>query len=170
MYRHLGFTLVELMITLVVAAIFMTAVVPSYRSLIQNNRAVTLSNDFITSISLAKSEAIKRGETVSICASANATQTACGNNTNWPNGWIVFSDPNGDGVLANAADRIRVHQALENGASLATTANRVTFAATGFVTSGAGTYTMSASGCVGSHGRIVTISNTGRTAVADNSC
>lgn len=92
----IGFTLIELMVTLALAAIILTQAVPSFNSLVQNNRLISQKNEFISTLNLARSEALKRGTRVTVCASTD--QTTC-DTTNWENGWIVFSDRNADRVL-----------------------------------------------------------------------
>ena len=55
-----GFTLIELMITLAVAAILITAALPSFNEFIKNNRLTTQANNFIATLNLARSEAPAR--------------------------------------------------------------------------------------------------------------
>lgn len=92
-----GFTLVELMITLAVAIIVMGIGIPSFLKMVSTNQAAGYSNDLVMAIRLARSEAVKRGSSVAVCAS-NADQTAC-SGSDWNNGWIVFSDDNSDGIV-----------------------------------------------------------------------
>ncbi len=170
-----GFTLIELMVVIVVLVLLITIGIPSFREIIQNNRAATLSSHFISAVHYTRSEAIRRGAPVTLCPASNASQTACGAAGNWDNGWIVFSDPNSDGVIASANDRLRVWDALEGNSTVTTSQGRLTFAGTGFATAGAGNgaagqYTLSAEDCSGNHARIVSITSTGRTTVTAGAC
>ncbi|WP_455205077.1 GspH/FimT family pseudopilin [Kaarinaea lacus] len=94
--QNFGFTLIELLISIALAAVILTQAVPSFNTLVQNNRLIAQKNEFLSSLNLARSEAIKRGVRVTVCASSN--QTSC-NNTDWEKGWIVFSDVNADATL-----------------------------------------------------------------------
>ena len=62
-----GFTLIELMVAIAVAAILITLATPSFRLLIQNNRISGAANDFVSVFNLARAEAIKRGAVVFVC-------------------------------------------------------------------------------------------------------
>ena len=170
MFNKRAFTLVEAMVVITLIAIFAALAVPSYRALVQNNRVVTMSSEFTIAFHYARSEAIRRGEGVSVCASANTSQTSCGTADNWTNGWIVFVDSDENGVLASTNDRIQVHAGLAAGASVTTTSPRVTFDSTGFAASGISNFTLAASGCTGNNGRQLAISSTGNVNVAEAAC
>ncbi|MGD8940277.1 MAG: GspH/FimT family pseudopilin [Gammaproteobacteria bacterium] len=94
--KMVGFTLIELMVTIALAAIILTQAVPSFNALVQNNRLISQKNEFISTLNLARSEALKRGTRVTVCASTD--QATC-DTTDWEQGWIVFSDRNADRVL-----------------------------------------------------------------------
>jgi type IV fimbrial biogenesis protein FimT len=79
-----GFTLLELFATMAIAGILLSIAVPSFRTLILNNRITTQTNDFISALNLARSEAIKRGAPVTLLCNNNICQT----------GWKVFVDAN----------------------------------------------------------------------------
>ena len=98
MNRQKGFTLVELLITMVVVSILLATAVPSFMQFIKNNRVTGQSNSFVVSTQMARNEAVKRGAGTIICA-ANADMDACSGSNDWSTGWIIFSDLNRDGVI-----------------------------------------------------------------------
>lgn len=93
--KTMGFTLVELLITIVAVSVVLALGVPSFVEFIKNNRLATQTNSLIISIQLARSEAVKRGTGAVICASAD--QATCSGSDDWATGWIVFSDIGQDG-------------------------------------------------------------------------
>ncbi len=107
-----GFTLIELVVTLAVAAILATIAIPNFETTIQNNRQVAQINSLLEALNFARSTAIKQGGqwTTTVCA---GTSTGC-TGTNWADGWVVFStSPTGGNSLA-----LRVFPALSGGNTL----------------------------------------------------
>lgn len=162
MKKEIGFTLVELMITLALAAIVLSLAVPSFSTMIQNNKLVTQTNDFIASLNHARSEAINRGSTVTICSSSD--QVACGGA--WDTGWITFVDVDGNGSLDNGTDTLlKVNQGVEGSNTIngsANVATAVSYLNTGF-TNLAANSTFSICDTRGStYGHQIAISTVGR--------
>ncbi|SEL56948.1 type IV fimbrial biogenesis protein FimT [Ectothiorhodospira marina] len=88
-----GFTLVELMVTLSVAAILMTVAIPGFLSLRVSNALSTQSNELVAAINLARSEAIRRNARVRVCRVASETSTDCaGSSANWTHWAVVTPD------------------------------------------------------------------------------
>ena len=90
-----GFTLIELLLVVAVAAVLLSLSAPSFSRLLHSTRVADASNALLTSMFLARSEAIKRNSRVTLCKSA--TGTSCATAGGWEQGWIVFHDTNQDG-------------------------------------------------------------------------
>jgi type IV fimbrial biogenesis protein FimT len=89
MHSNNGFTLIELLVTLAVAAIVLGIAIPSFNTQILNNRSIVLGEDFASAINFARSEAVKRGKRVTLCASSDGS--LC-NGSDWVDGFIVVVD------------------------------------------------------------------------------
>ncbi len=122
MSKTRGFTLIELMVTLSVAAILLTVGVPSMRDLIANNRLTAATNVFVSSLNIARSEAIKQGRNASVCVSDTATQTSC-SGTDWRKGWLVWVDVNKNGTLNYPNEVIRTVQPLTDSIQMVSARN-----------------------------------------------
>lgn len=98
MHKQNGFTLTELMITVAIAAILLAIGVPSMREFIQNGRITAVTNELVSALMVARSEAIRQNTTACVCptADANAATPVCAANGNWETGWIAFSDFDGN--------------------------------------------------------------------------
>lgn len=163
-HKTRGFTLIELMVTLAVAAILLGIAVPSYQNFTINSRMASQANDLVTALNFARSEAVKRGVNVTVCAGPGA---GCG--VSWAQGWNVSSG----GTV------IRVQQALGGASTLnpgAQVANGVTFASTGRTTIAAGatvagtTFTLCPPSPAPVPGRAIQVERTGRTALSAVNC
>lgn len=82
-----GFTLVELLVAIAVASILLTVAVPSFRTLLQNNRMTTHVNELLSDVNFARSEAIKRRSNITICSSITGTSCTGGN---WRDGRLIM--------------------------------------------------------------------------------
>lgn len=109
--KYVGFTLIELVITLTIAAILLTVAVPGMGRFINNNRLSTSTNDFVGDLNLARSEALKRGAKAGVCKSGGATACA-GGGTAWQAGWIVFADVDGNDTWSASDVLLRSRDAL----------------------------------------------------------
>ncbi len=147
--RSHGFTLMELMVVLALVAAIMAIGVPSFREFTRNNRMVTMANDFLTGIQVARTEAIKRQVVtggVALCATEHpeAEKPTClGKDAKNFNGWIVFVDSNNDcerdpdeakgEIVLRAGDRIDLANNDKSYRKSVSNNACISFAATGFV-------------------------------------
>jgi len=95
--RHRGYTLLELLIVMSIVAILAMIAEPGFQYVTNSNRVATEVNSLLGDVLFARSEAVKEGQTVTICSSTDG-QT-CSGSIDWQNGWIVFLDTNGDHVV-----------------------------------------------------------------------
>lgn len=134
-----GFTLTELLIVIAIAGILLTFAVPSFTETIQNNRMAVQINELHASLSYARSEAVMRNGTVTVCRSSNSASCA----GDWHDGWIVFADTNLDGDADVGEEILRVHGGLNADLTLSFDQTRVSYASSGIATGGLnGTFTL----------------------------
>lgn len=134
-----GFTLLELLMALAVAAILLGIGAPGLSRMAQESRLASVHNALAGSLHLARSEAIKSSSPVTLCA--RASDTSCG--TLWENGWLVFADgatvgsiDAGEAVLrvvapAGAGRSIDAIGSADRGAGSATARTFIRFGADG---------------------------------------
>ncbi len=161
MFKQSGFTLVELMIALAIAAILLTIGVPSFENQMRNSRLTAAANDFVASVQLARSAAIKHRRNARIVSA---------NGTNWGNGWTVWVDKNSNN--AQEGDEVlRVFDPVD-------ASGKITFSAAAqgsFIFSGTGMVDNMGSLTLcdtrtGETGRIITISAAGRVNTSPFAC
>jgi len=111
--RDAGFSIIELIITMMVVATVLAIGAPSFQAVMNKSVAVSDVNDLLASLAFARSEAIKRSNRVVICKtedSVNCAVTSTGEG--WEKGWIIFVDTNNNGILDGAELTLRVHAPL----------------------------------------------------------
>jgi type IV fimbrial biogenesis protein FimT len=122
--RQRGFTLLELIITMTIAVILMAIAIPSFQYVTTADRISGEVNSLLGDMQYARAEAIKEGQTVTVCAAA-AGYGSCSGNDTWNAGWLVFS---GGGTQPAAAADILVVRAAFNGGDTFQTADGATSA------------------------------------------
>lgn len=169
--KQYGFTLIELLVVLAIAAIITTTAIPSFKSFIQNNRMSTSVHKFVSSLNLARSEAVSRGTRVTMCKSSD--QATCAAAGGWEQGWIVFLDDNDNGQRETAVEQlIRVEKPLGGATTVSGqehVAQYISYAGNGFaqlvgggtLDAGKSTLVLCDSRNFGDNARAITVSATG---------
>jgi len=114
-FKIQGFTLIELIMTLAIAGILIGIALPSYNSTITSSRLTSYANDLVGALNLARSEAIRRGVSVTVRKyDKYSCPTNSVNGTNWEDGWHVFTDIDNDGKcdVSVGDELIRTYGAL----------------------------------------------------------
>lgn len=126
-----GFTLLELLVTLAIAAIITTVGIPSFSGLIRDSRMTAITNDFMTAFNYARSEAAVQNKDVRLLSTS-------GSAGDWASGWEVRVDANDDGDFTDSGELLRSHEAITNGYSLnvssgITLGTQITYESTGLM-------------------------------------
>ena len=165
-----GFTLIEFLMAVLIAAIFVSFVVPSYYRLIQNNKTITVANKLSSTFSMARAEAIKRGQLVAVCSSANASNSSCGSEGNWNQGWMVFLDIDNNSNINTNSDLLYINQSVADGVTITANVANVSYNGVGFLSTGSAQFIIRADNCTGNNGRIVDVSTNGRVSIRQTNC
>ena len=94
--RMHGFSLLEALVILAIAAILLGVAVPSLQSFVGSVRTTSAANDLLADLLLARTEAVKRHRRVVMCKSADGS--GCTLAGAWQQGWIMFVDTDEDGI------------------------------------------------------------------------
>jgi type IV fimbrial biogenesis protein FimT len=140
--KETGATLIELTAALGLAAILMSMAVPNYQTFTLNNRMVAEFNTFTSALQVARSEAIRRNEDVTICVS-NANGNDCGNTGNWEAGWIICADSECGTESLRVGDPLPAEYSLRSSNNFSSN-SRITFSNDGTLANndGRGTFTL----------------------------
>lgn len=167
--RIVGFTLIELMVTVVVVGVLSALAVPSMRTFIQNTRITSQANEFMADLNFTRSEAIKRAANVTVCKSADptaASPTCLTTGTDWGVGRIIFIDSNANGQRASTEELLRVRETLEGGNTLTNALTHlIVYTRTGGTSAGAAVDFNLCDTRGAANGRQISIETTGRTSL-----
>jgi type IV fimbrial biogenesis protein FimT len=137
-----GFTLIELAIVVAVAAILLGVGTPGMSRSIAARALSAQVAEFIAALRFARSEALKRGVVVTMCAAdAASTPPRCqSRDADWRSGWLVFVDRGARGVIGVDDRVLQVQQALAHSGGVPGTRASVSFNAAGISTDASSHY------------------------------
>lgn len=171
-----GFTLIELMVVVAIAAVLLTIAAPSFRDTIQSNRVASRTNELMASFALARTEAIRSTRSARVCASSDGS--TCLTTPNWNTGWLVSLDTANNNSYSTAVRYVEGRSAL----AMAQTAGTATGGTTGGILfdsrgrpNNTGTprvFTLSPVGCKPGRNffRTITVNNIGQVSIASSAC
>ena len=127
--------MIQLMVALTIIAVLTGLAIPSYRYITNSSRVSGEINNLLGDLQFARFQAIKQGQPITVCASADAATCLTSTTGPWNTGWIVFDDANGNGKVDAGEAVIRVQQAFTGTDTLSTltgAVSHVTFNREGF--------------------------------------
>lgn len=154
--KNTGFTLLELLFVVAIAAILLSFALPSFQATVQSNQLASCSNKVVTAIQFAKSEAITSRRTIHVAQNtASTTQPA----------FRVGEDTNGNNSIEDA-ELIQDFSCSGEGLTITAGSNFVSFNASGFRADGLGTMVFTTCNAV-SNGKVLTLSTGGGLSTTD---
>lgn len=156
--RTLGFTLTELMVTVSIASIMLAVAVPSFHSLILDNRLASQSAEFTGALAMARSEASRRGSRVVVSPVASS----------FDSGWRIWVDSNSNTLLDQGEAVVRIHEDLHgNTLTSSGAASPIVYLPSGFmdITASATRVLRLCDSRSGEKGREIRITATGRVSI-----
>lgn len=114
---HAGFTLIEVLVVVAIAAILTAMAIPSFSAATQNSRMVSEANNLLGAMNYSRTEAIRRGNNVLFGRR---------NGTDWNGGFVAFIDANGNNSW-DAGEEIRLWEPLHSSMSLSSGNARTLF-------------------------------------------
>ncbi len=161
--KQRGFTLIELMVTIAVAAILIAVGIPSFSDFIKRGQITEQRDTLYASLMLARSEAVNRSHSMSLCVSSN--QTSCdavgGGSVSWSSGWLVFVDLDRDGAVDAGETVLKVVKPDFSGSLVWDNGDVITYDSEGGADK-TGTFTICEAGKDVSYARAIIISSSGR--------
>lgn len=139
-----GFTLIELLTVLMLVVILVSIGMPSFQYVTARNRMATEVDSLVGDLQYARSESVRQGQYVTVCAAAstNPTSPSCAASatTTWQSGWIIFTDVGHDQTIDSGDAVLRIQNAFSSSDTFVSTpaTSAITFNREGFASLGGG--------------------------------
>lgn len=172
MKQQHAFTLVELIVTLAIGAILLTAGMPMISSMLESNRASVRSVELRKALIATQSAAASDKVMVSLCP-INSTNNGCdaASPRDWANGWLMFADPMGAGTFDAGEEILHIFQATEGPHSVTGAPDFIRYRPSGGTDSGVlAAFNIEYPHCKNTQARQVTVSAVGRVSVTSVAC
>lgn len=117
-----GFTLLDLIVAMAIAALLLGLGVPAFSGTMERVRTANALHAISASMAAARSTAITRNHPVTVCPSSDGA--SCRTDRNWTHGWIIFLDADRSGAPATVAAVLKVHQGVGPGMALSSSSGR----------------------------------------------
>jgi type IV fimbrial biogenesis protein FimT len=141
-----GFTFIELLVVLAIAALLLALAVPAFAALVRQGHFAALTGELIGNLNYARSEAIRRNQAVYACAlnaKTNLTIQGCSHTKKqqtfiWDEGILLFADqPNGKPNQYDSNERVR-HALFRSQISVRSNTSQLAFDAEGHLRNNTG--------------------------------
>ncbi|UPG88884.1 GspH/FimT family pseudopilin [Luteibacter aegosomaticola] len=122
-----GFTLVELMVTITVLAILLAIAAPSFVDFVRRNDVSSNTNEFLTTLRMARSTAITRNIFVSVCPSTNATadKPSCSDSKDYSAGYLVYVASAAGKAYEEGNELVRINEGAQKVSIMVTDAAKI---------------------------------------------
>ena len=137
-----GFTLVELLVAMVVISILLATGIPALTNFNNSVSVRATSDQLLSSLAFARTEAVSEVGDVTICATTSTDGNACGANTDWNKGWIIFSDANANGAIDGGDEVKNFVDVSTSGVTVMADTSSITFDSKGENTGGQANFTL----------------------------
>lgn len=122
--KQMAFTLVELLVTLAVFTLLVLITLPSFSTMIMNQRMTAATDSLVNALNYARNIALQEAVDVRVCPFGSANASTCG--SDWTSGWIIVRMP-----ALGANTLLQSEQYPNSGPSITATANTIIFSPNG---------------------------------------